>query len=75
MALTKSRQTKRTYIEPTHESLEAALAAGQACNKCIATLAGTKGCRECMGKWFEEICQSGAKSGPFKRVYSKTSGS
>jgi hypothetical protein len=41
--------------EPKHDSFEHALAAGHACTKCIQTKAGTKGCRACMGDWFEEI--------------------
>ena len=32
-----------------------ALAAGLECKKCIATKKGTKGCRTCMGEWFEHI--------------------
>ena len=53
----KARAKKQ--IESMHESLEAALAAGQECNKCLPTLAGTKGCRECMGEFFEHIRQRG----------------
>jgi hypothetical protein len=49
----KGKALKAT--EPTHETFEHALAAGYACTKCIATKAGTKGCRACMGEWFEEI--------------------
>ncbi len=41
--------------EPVHETFDHALAAGQLCTKCIGTKAGTKGCRACMGEWFEEI--------------------
>ena len=39
------------------ESLEAALVAGPACKKCLPTQMGTKGCRACMGVWFEHIRQ------------------
>ena len=46
-------------LEPVHETFEAALAAGQKCGKCYITVAGTKGCRECMGPWFEKIHQRG----------------
>jgi hypothetical protein len=41
--------------EPVHETWEHALAAANACSKCVETRAGTKGCRACMGEWFEEI--------------------
>ena len=41
--------------EPIHATFEHALAAGYACTKCIPTKAGTKGCRACMGEWFETI--------------------
>ena len=49
----------KKQIEPVHETFEAALAAGQKCTKCYFSLAGTKGCRECMGPWFERIRQRG----------------
>ena len=62
-------------IEPLFDTLEEALEAAHKCSKRLPTKMGTKGCRTCMGKWFEEIRQSGAKSGPFRRVYSKSSGS
>ena len=44
-------------IEPVHETLEIALEAGRTCHKCIARIKGYKGCRACMGEWFEEIRQ------------------
>ena len=47
--------------EPKWPTLEAALAAGEKCPKCIARIAGYKGCRACMGEWFEEIRQKGVK--------------
>ena len=65
----------KTAVFQEHQTLEEALAAGLLCTKCVATKQSTKGCKACMGKWFEEIRQSGAKSGPFRRVYSKSSGS
>ena len=52
-------QKQKKQIEPVHETFEAALAAGQKCGKCYLTVAGTKGCRECMGPWFENIRQRG----------------
>ena len=42
-------------VEPVFESLDLALQAGLACTKCIVTKQGTKGCRACMGEFFEEI--------------------
>ena len=62
-------------IELYFDSLEDAMDAANKCSKCLPTKMGTKGCRTCMGKWFEEICQSGAKSGPFRRIFPKSSGS
>ena len=47
----------RPQVEPTFETLEQALEAAKECKKCLATRAGTKGCRACMGEWFEEIRQ------------------
>ena len=38
-----------------HETLEEALQAGLRCTKCVATTKGTKGCRACVGEWFEGI--------------------
>ena len=42
-------------VEPVFETLEDALEAAQKCKKCLPTKKGTKGCRTCMGEWFEEI--------------------
>ena len=42
-------------VEPTWATLEEALEAGQACKKCLPTTKATKGCRACMGEWFEMI--------------------
>ena len=47
----------RPTHEPEHPSFEAALEAGLLCTKCIPTKAGTKGCRACMGEFFEQIRQ------------------
>ena len=54
----KAKRTKR-QIEPIHESFEAALEAGQACTMCLPSQAGTKGCREFMGPYFEQLRQMG----------------
>ena len=43
------------YTEVTHKTFEDALAAALLCTKCEPTKLGTKGCSQCMGKWFEEI--------------------
>ena len=45
----------KAYKEPEFATLEEALEAGLKCKKCLATTRGTKGCRQCMGKWFEHI--------------------
>ena len=42
-------------VEPTFATLEEALEAGHECKKCLPTTKGTKGCRACMGEWFEMI--------------------
>ena len=47
----------RLQIEPVFASLEEALEAAQACKKCLPTKYGTKGCRACMGEFFEQIRQ------------------
>ena len=54
--------SKRKHVEPTHKTLEDALKAGQECTKFIATKKGTKGCRACMGDWFEMIRQKNVRS-------------
>ena len=48
-------------IEPVFETLEQALEAAQKCTKCLPTKSCTKGCRACMGEWFEDIRQKRAK--------------
>ena len=57
----KGKAAPKQQIEPEPESLEAALVAGQACTKFIATKMGTKGCRACTGEWFEHIRQRAHK--------------
>ena len=52
----------------THNSLEEALEAGLKCTKCVATTKGTKGCRACMGEWFEHIRLRATPSDWFKRM-------
>ncbi len=41
--------------EPTWATFEEALDAGLKCSSCYYTKWGTKGCRKCMGEWFEKI--------------------
>ena len=41
--------------EPKWDTLEEALTAALACRKCYGRDDGTKGCRTCMGEWFETI--------------------
>ena len=47
--------------EPVHENLEAALLAASLCSKRLPTKAGTKGCRACVGEFFETIRQRKAR--------------
>ena len=55
-------KVKEPAPEPEHASFVDALKAAFQCTKCEATTYGTKGCRGCMGKWFEEIrCQRAPK--------------
>ena len=56
-AKAKAKAKARNYPreEPKHSTLEEALAAAHACNKCEPTKMGTKGCTACMGEWFESI--------------------
>ena len=53
----KPEPKPRKIVEPTYDTLEKALEAAKKCSKCLPTKAGTKGCRACMGEWFEEIRQ------------------
>ena len=46
-----------SVMEPKWDNLEDALEAAQDCQRCIATKFATKGCRACMGEFFEEIRQ------------------
>ena len=48
---------RKTAVFQEHQTLEEALAAGLRCTKCVATKQSTKGCKACMGKWFEAIMQ------------------
>ena len=47
--------SSRDVIEPKFDKFEDALDAAQSCQRCIATSYGTKGCRLCMGDFFECI--------------------
>ena len=49
--------------EPKFDCLEDAREAAHLCTKCLYTKVGTKGCRACMGEWFEEVrlCHKGKK--------------
>jgi hypothetical protein len=57
----KQRMAPRPTHEPEHGSLEDALEAALLCSKCLPTKAGTKGCRVCMGEYFEHIRQRRAR--------------
>ena len=65
-AKAKASIKPRTDIEPKWDTLEQALAAAQDCKKCMPTLKGTKGCRACMGEFFEMIRQKGVKAREWK---------
>jgi len=45
----------RETHEPEHLTFEACEAGAFLCTKCLPTKSGTKGCRVCMGEWFERI--------------------
>ena len=53
----KASEILRVQVEPVLATLEEALEVAKACVKCYATKVGTKGCRTCMGEWFEHIRQ------------------
>ena len=55
-AKAKASEPKKA-TEPQRASLEEALEAANKCSKCRVTKALVKGCRSCMGEWFEEIRQ------------------
>ena len=55
VAEAKAKAKAYKNVEPVFESLDLALQAGLLCTKCIVTKQGTKGCRACMGEYFEEI--------------------
>ena len=59
----KAKSVAKVWInpEPVFATFEEALAAAHKCTKCLVTKALTKGCRQCMGEWFEEIRQKGFK--------------
>ena len=59
----KAKSVAKVYKnpEPTFATLEEALTAAHKCTKCLPTKALTKGCRQCMGEWFEHIRQKGFK--------------
>ena len=63
VAKPKAKSMAKVWInpEPVFATLEEALAAAFKCTKCLVTKALTKGCRQCMGEWFEEIRQKGFK--------------
>ena len=44
-----------SFMEPKWDNLVDALEAAQDCQRCVATRFATKGCRACMGDFFEEI--------------------
>ena len=60
-ASASAAEVRRKKVEPQFETLEEALEAAQKCTKCLPTRAATKGCRTCMGEWFEEIRQRGRR--------------
>ena len=51
-------KARREPVYPEFDTLEEALSAALRCTKCQATTMGTKGCKACMGSWFEAIMQA-----------------
>jgi hypothetical protein len=45
----------RSTHEPDFKTFEEAEAGAFLCSKCLPTRNGTKGCRSCMGEWFEQV--------------------
>ena len=54
-AQAEADERARVQVEPVFETLEEALEAAKLCKKCLPTKFGTKGCRACMGEFFEQI--------------------
>jgi len=46
---------------PVHATLEEAMIAAIVCKKCVPAQRGTKGCRACMGEFFEAIRKGKAR--------------
>ena len=61
-AKASGEERARKQVEPVFATFEEALEAAKACKKCLPTKFGTKGCRACMGEWFEQIRIKGSKS-------------
>jgi hypothetical protein len=53
----------RAIHEPAFLTFEAAEACRFLCTKCRPTKSGTKGCRACMGDWFEQFAVGQATMG------------
>ena len=60
---TEAKAESKVYAthELVHASFEEAKFAAIACTKCSPTMAGTKGCRACVGEHFEAIRQRKAR--------------
>ena len=63
---TKDQQQDPLACEPKHKSFKDAQKAAQRCNKCVTTSNDSKGCRACMGEYFEQIRQKGFMARAFK---------
>ena len=61
-AKAKAEERAKKQVEPVFATFEEALEAGKLCSKCLPTKFGTKGCRACMGEFFEQIRLKGKHS-------------
>ena len=55
LAKARSAEILRERTEPVYDTFEEAQEAASKCSKCLPTKRGSKGCRQCMGEWFEMV--------------------
>ena len=65
---------RQAKVLPVFDTLEQALTAAHQCAKCRPTLRGTKGCAQCMGRWFAQIRIRGALCATYVRMFQGISG-
>ena len=75
----KAKSKSKTFEDPLacvpkHKTYEEAVLAAQNCGKCIAQKDGTKGCRACMGEFFELQRKKGHKARDLKNTFEDLAG-